>query len=811
MENKAILMKQKIDLYPTPSTASPHFKAQEYAKKIESGEVASPTAHAPEERDAEFWRKFCEYVYGSFSSGNAHIRNGGFLSSGRTIHELRAYSRGEQAINKYKKIIDFRSDSGERRELSNISWENTRLFPRFRNQSLDRVGQAKHKPGLRAMDTAAEEERLSLYYKDRLLADPRMKQLTATAGVAAPSDTPMLSQMSQGDVDVLNTLGGYMLAQEMLVIDAVQASLGVSQWDDDLRDKIDQDLFDIGMASWMIYRDAGDGKFMARYVDPVGVIVPYSVHDDFRDNQYRGVLERRTIASLRNQFAEFQGKEGEELLLKAAKQYAGYSTNPQWSSNFDKSDHSASRGSFSANKGTRYDEFCVEVMTVYMRALDVERYICGYHKNGNYMFDRVRSDYTLDARDISRGKELKDVPIQYMYRCQWIVGTNIVFDYGRDNTIARSGAPGAMEAEFPLQVYALNEPSMVDRCIPIIDEIEVATRKKRLSLASLPPGPGYMIDTKLMADSVKMGDDTYSILELLGIYFNTGFLYYESQAEFMSNMDGGANRPPIQPMPSSKLQELQAFIVEITSLMGQLRDTLGLNEVADGSANPTDLLNGVAKQMLGSANSALRGLFTAVRDIFLVTERVITKKYQIAVLSGEINIKYVPGSRTIPKSIKLDKSIFDCDFYFTADSMPTQEDKQALIMMLQKLSQERRVSEDVFFTVMNMIQEGDVKKAQYLLSIQAAKAAEAERNMARENITMQAQANAQSAQAAEQARAQAEAAIVQAKIQLERVVGEEARKTEELKHRLRMTELTTGNFQTAAISTLQPTKSLETA
>ena len=52
-----------------------------------------------------------------------------------------------------------------------------------------------------------------------------------------------------------------MLAQEMLVIDAVQASLGVSKWDEDLRDKLDQDLWDIGMASWMVYRDAGDGKF----------------------------------------------------------------------------------------------------------------------------------------------------------------------------------------------------------------------------------------------------------------------------------------------------------------------------------------------------------------------------------------------------------------------------------------------------------------------------------------------------------------------------------------------------------------------
>jgi len=385
-----------------------------------------------------------------------------------------------------------------------------------------------------------------------------------------------------------------------------------------------------------------------------------------------------------------------------------------------------------------------------------------------------------------------------------------VFDYGRDETIVRTGPSGAKEVEFPLQVYAINEPSMVDRCIPIIDEIEVVVRKKRLSLATLPPGPGYMIDTKLMADSVTMGDDTYSIRELLGLYFNTGFLYYSSQGEFMSNFDGGANRPPIQPMPSSKLQELQAFVVEITALMGQLRDTLGLNEVADGSANTGDLLNGVARQMDQTASDAMRSLYTAVRDIFLNAEATIARKYQVAVLSGEIEIKYVPGTRTIPKVVKLDKSIFDCDFYFTAEAMPTLEDKQALLGMLQKLSQERRVDESAFFAVMNMINEGDVRKAQYLLSVQASKAAEMERNMQKENIQLQAQANSQSAQVAEQARAQAEQAIVAAKIQLERVKGEENRRTEQLKADLLLNNQTASKLQDVAISAPVGTKSFAT-
>ena len=798
MENK--------ERYPTKNYSTPYFKAADFAKKMETGEIQFSDVYSPERRDNDFWLRLSHYVYGSYSLGYTYIKNGGYLSSGRTVAELRAFARGEQDTQRYKKMADFRTDKGDRKELNNISWENTRVFNRPRQQCLERLSGAKHKPGVRAMDTASNEERQRRYLTDRLLTDPRTKMVTQQLGMPAPSDTPMLSGMSQVDVDVLNNLGGYTLASEILTVDAIQASLGISGWDEHIRDAIDEDLLDIGFCGWMIYRMPGDGKYQVRYCDPAGLIVPISNLNDCSDSQYRAVIERRTIASLR-----MEHNIDEETLLKVAKTYSGVNQNPAWSDKYERNAFNAQRSSYSAMKQARYDEFSVDVMTTYFRALDIERYICGTHANGNRIFDKVRNDYQLDRRDLSRGKELVDVPVQYMYKCHWIVGTEYVFDCGVDETCVRAGADGAKEVIFPLQVYALNEPSKVEQCITVIDDIEIATRKKRLSLATLPPGPSYMVDTKLMSDSVQMGDDTYSILELLGIYYNTGFLYYSSVGEFQGNFDSGSNRPPVTPMPSQKLQEIQTFLVEISGLMGQLRDTLGLNEVADGSANPGDLLNGIARQMSQTANSALRSLFTAVRDIYINTEKVLGLKYKTSVLYGDIEIKYVPGSRTIPKVIKLDKSIFDCDFYFTAEAMPTLEDKQAMIGMLQKLSQERRITEDVFFTVMSMIQEGDVKKAQYFMSIHAGKAAERERQMAVENIQLQAKANAESAQVAEQARARAEIAIMQSKTQLERVKGEEMRKTEEVKHRFRLAELTAGNFQNAVIPTMQPTatKSLE--
>lgn len=788
---------EKNKLYPTSGTLTPFFQADQYKKAMDGGKLSMPETFKPEERDEKYWLNVCQYVYGSFSANRTFIGNGGRLGSGRTIYELRSYARGLQDITKYKRLNDHRTDEGARNELDQISWENTMMFNSMRAQALSRIGSIRYKPGVRCVDDIATEKRLDAYLTDKLATDPRTQQVVAAAGLSPGTSSPIMAGMSPTDVDVFNNLGGYTLVQEILMADAIQASLGLSGWDDTLAPMLDQDLFDTGICACMVHRNPNDNKYLVRYTDLAGLIIPISNYNDFRDSSYRAIVERCTLSSLR-----IQADLDEETLYRAAKTYSGQMGNPMINEN-DGAWQSSSRQSFSALRTSRYDDFALNVMTVYLVALDVEKYICGFHRNGNLMYDRVRSDYELTARDINRGKTLEANPVQYLYKCRWVVGTDIVFDFGKDDTIVRAGNPGNKSVVWPLQVYALNEPSMVERCIPVIDDLENAVRKKRLSLASLPPGPSYSIDMSLMEDSVVIAGKTYNVLDMLGIYFNTGFFYHRSIGEFMANNETGSQRSPIVQMPSQKLGELQAFILEATNLIQSLQMTLGLNEVATGTAETNKLLNGVANEMQKAATSAMKPLIDARTDLFLGVERVIGLKYQVGVLFGDIDIRYVPGSRSIPKVVRLDKGIVDSEFYFTVESMPSQEDKDALIMMLNKLAQERRVDESVFFAVMNMIQEGDIVKAQYYLSVQAGKAAERERSMQKENIQLQAQANAQSATQAEQARAQAEVAIVNAKKELASVESELRMKEDAAKHTYRLQELTMGKAADAHIAAQQ--------
>lgn len=754
-----------------------------YQAKFKEGKLSRPETYRPEDRDEQFYQRMAEWVYGCYCTpGNTYFRNGGYLGEGRTIAELRAYARGDQPVDKYKKQVDFRSDKGNRRELENISWDNTRVFNKFRSIAVAQLNAARYRPGLKAVDTAAGEARQKQYQADRLASDPRSKALFQQVGMMPQGVNPAIAAMDTADVDAFNTLGGYTLFPEVLMTDALQAAFDMSGWDN-LSEAINEDLFDVGVACALAYRTPGSNKYLLRYTDLAGLILPISTYKDFRDSQYRAIVERKSLASLR-----IESDLDEEMMEKIAKSYAGQINNPQWNNDWSGTNRPG-RQQFSALRSARYDDFSIDVMTLYFVALDAEKYVTGTRRDGTAVFDRVRSDAKLGGGDVKTGKTFETIPVQYVYRCRWVVGTNIVFDCGKDDTVVRDGEKGSKEVVLPLMVYALNEPSFVERCIPVIDDIEISTRKKRLSMAMLPPGPGFSIDMALMEESVTIGTDTYNVRDLVGIYFNTGILYHRSMNEFQTSKDGGSNRPPITPLGSQKLMELQTFITDLQTNLQILRETLGTNEVASGTANTNGLLNGVANQMQQTANAALSPLLSASRDFYLNAEKVLALKYQSGVAFGDIDLRFVPGSRGIPKFVKLDSSLLDVEFYFTVEAMPSRDEQQMMIEYLQKLSQERRVGEDVFFQVMNLILEGDIRKAQFLLSVAAAKADKMAQDNAMQNIQAQGQQNQQVAAAKEQARAQAEQIVVQGKMQMAERQSQLNMLEEEQKAAFRMREL----------------------
>lgn len=481
--------------------------------------------------------------------------------------------------------------------------------------------------------------------------------------------------------------------------------------------------------------------------------------------------------------------------MDAARTYSRFNGNPKWTNDLYNGKYGGGREDYSAIRSEKYDEFAVDVMTLYIQATDVEKYITGYTKFGNMIYSRVGSESKLSAKDKKNGKSFEKKLVNYIYKCMWVVGTNIVFNYGIDDTIVRWGHQGSKEALFPILAYSINEPSMVERCIPTIDDLEISVRKKRLSFAMLPPGPGFGVDLSLLEDSIDLAGETFTMRDLIGIYFNRGIMFYRSKGEYEHIGQDGSNRPPITPLPSNKLEELRVSMEEVSGLLGMIRELIGINEVASGSVNPQDVLNKVAAQMSQAANSSLYANFIAMRDFFIDVEKVIGLKYKVGVQNGDIKINYIPGSRSTPKIINLDAKALDHEFYFVASSLPTMEDKQNIIAYVSQMKQAGGISDAAYFTVYNMVQEGDVQKAQFFLAIEANKAARLKRSQELENIEAQAQANSRSAMAASEGRMAEVGAKYQGEIALENTRHANKMKEIELENNLKFEQDTAAKQQ----------------
>lgn len=757
--------------------------ADAYKNMFEKGELGAPQSMRPEDRTAEYFLRWSQYVYGAYSAaGYTHIRLGGQFFSGRSVAQMREYARGMQSIEKYKKQLDFRNDAGDRKEMDAISWENTALFGKLRNLALNTVRSTRYKPGVRAIDPSANDMRINQYFRDRLAAMPGMKQAMSASGVSPDGVSPISAQSDPDDIKVLLDLGGYQVADEIVMTDAIQTSLNLSD-EQSFFDKFVEDLFDIGFASGLIYRRPGGSKYYIKYVDPIGIIVPRSTYNDFRDSQYRAIVERTTLANLR-----IEADLDEETMGVIAKTYEKKLGNGAFIDGSTAYGFRARSADFSALRSNRYDEFAVDVMTLYFVALDAEQYVTGVRKDGLPVFDRVGSDSRLSSSDKKNGKEMSVRPVQYLYRCKWVVGTNIVFDYGKDEVIVREGEPGAKQVLFPLVVYALSEPSYVERCIPTIDDIEIAVRKKRMALARIPPGAEYLIDLSKLEETVQIGNESFTVKDLMGVYFNTGLLYHRSVGDYA---DSGmtSQSPAIQVMKSSRGELINAFVLELNANIQILHELLGTNAVATGTVKSQDLLNGVANQMQQTADAGLYPLHNAYRDAYIYIEKVLGLKYQTAVLWGDIDFSKIAGTGAFPANFQLKKeSLIDREFYFTVEVMPSASEKQDMMQILISLSKERRISEADFFSVYQMILDGDIKKAQYFMSLAAKRAERSAQEIALQNTEAQAKANQETAAVAEQMRAATELKILEGKIRLSEVESQLRINEEQVKSRLRISE-----------------------
>lgn len=719
-----------------------------------AGKYPQPSTMLTSSVSQAYYLAWARYVYSLYAGGGAFSCPDN-MYSGRSMRDLRDYSMGRQSVDRYRKILDVKMQGGTIHEgalanvsaqsLLNISWDNWSFFPKYLKLAIAKAIEVEQEPIIRATDTKARSDRRKKYAKARLASDPRMKQLFAATGVV-PDDVAKYTAMQPNQIDSEMADGGFALEFEAILQDVCQITLDRSGFKQ-IRRQLMEDRCVLNRMGVEVYHAASDNALKIRYVDAASMIIPASKYYDHRDDAFRAYIDRTNIASIRYE----SGLEEKEL-WEIAKSYSKFGTNEShYSSSAGSNMYDFSwRTQYAAeNGGQVYDNFTVDVMRLWFIANEVESTVIGYNEDGSLFSERFLGEYELSDEQKLRGFSVSSSSIQYVYKVNWVVGTNKVYGCEKDHTIVRVGDFGEKQAMIPFLVWASPEPSMTESCVAIINDIQLAVLKTRLLVSSLPPGPRMIIDMSVLHDSVSFGSKSFNMKDMLKLFGATGKLLVRSRNEHSMSLETGSNKNPVLPVDVDVQSDFNLFANVIATGLDMIRQVTGLNEIADGTGNASNVLNYVAKGFQGAANNAIADIHESAGVLYQNMVSLMVRKYQCLALHGRLNVHDWPIEANAVRILTIPDDVYLYNFDVSVRNLPTQEEIQLMIATISQRRQENKINEADLVILMGMLREKDLSKAALYLSeaISRADAAKQQHDMAM--IQQQAKANADAATAIE--------------------------------------------------------------
>lgn len=724
----------------------------EYKAGYQKGKYPAPSDVAPDtQAELEQWAlSWCKNSYGLFCCGMLGGDAPG-MAGGWEIARARAYGRGVQDTEQYRKLLDIeiKDKNGQVSQLMNISYKNVRIWPAFRERIIDRLMEVQFAPMVVAVDTPAQLKKQMNYLRDRLATDPNTQAVFQNVGMTPENVSPAANIMDQSDIDTLNALGGYRLAVEIELTAAIIASMDLSRFDPVTKRQIIEDLVDMNFMVLHVKHDPATMQQIVEYLDPELFIGRTGDNDDCRNMDMGGFVSYKTISQLRHD-TNFD----EATLWNIAKSCKKICGNNVFSQDIFNEPPSGNRGAFAQRLGNgyRYDQFRIPVFTQYLVGADVERHIYGCHSNGSIIFDKVGREATLNKRNIEKGKTIQDSVIQYVYRCCWVVGTEYVYNVGKDDITVRDGSPGDMKAFIPIVVWKGNRPSLTQSVESVVDDIQMAVLRARNVLAKMPPPPNIAINVAALEEFIQLGTMNVSTSDLLDILSIKGVLLYSQTPEF----GGGSQASPISALPDTTLAYMQTIQKQIDDGINQLRLVSGSNELSDGTANPTDVLNGVAQGYETASNRALSFTYTANKVIHENLYLQLVRRYQVVAAKGGADLKYIPTGSTMVRTIELLPEFSIHDMWVTVHPELDKNARQAILQSLAQNKANGTINEADYLTVYEMVNRGRVQEAKFYLAKAVDRKRMQDDESRNKSMQVQAEAQAQAAQAAEQAKANGE-------------------------------------------------------
>lgn len=242
------------------------------------------------------------------------------------------------------------------------------------------------------------------------------------------------------------------------------------------------------------------------------------------------------------------------------------------------------------------------------------------------------------------------------------------------------------------------------------------------------------------------------------------------------------------------MEHLQAINLVLQDKINTLRLVSGMNEITDGSGNPTRVQNGVASAYESSSNRALNEIYTANESFTKSLILNVGRRYQAAMAGGEVTIERVMPMSSTVKTIRLLPEYAIGDFEFYVRPVESIEFRQKLMETLGQSRQEAKISEADYLITCNLINQGRVELAQFYLVRAVAKkqAVDAEQQIAA--IQAQSQAQAETAKVTEAAKGEWSVKVADRKMEQIKLTKDLELRNNEALHKQAL-ELSTHNSQ----------------
>jgi hypothetical protein len=347
-------------------------------------------------------------------------------------------------------------------------------------------------------------------------------------------------------------------------------------------------------------------------------------------------------------------------------------------------------------------------------------------------------------------------------------GTNICFDYGKQWNIKRDPINIARaKSSFhiaPVDFFDMKTFSRMEAIIPYADSIQLAYYRLQHELNTAVPR-GFNINLAALEEiSLSGGGQAMSPSDIIDLYLQRGVLVSRSVAA-----DGKPVPPAINQLEGGVGNAIGEYWNMINNNLDMIRQTLGLNELTDGSTPNPKFLTTVAQLAASGTNNALSDISYADRALAQsLSEAVVIRVQDVIKRGGGEAYDNSLGLGTV-ELLKRSQEISKYTYGISIVDKPTAEEKAKLDELVKVALQSGQINIDDVIRLNNI---QNIKQAELFLAYKVKKNAEKKQREAMEAQQMNGQIQQQSAMMAEQAKQQTMQMEYQMKSELEKVKTE---------------------------------------